>query len=57
MIGTISLFFSTFAMIEQYVEGSTGIALGLLAAGALVLGVALAVGRLGRGRRPMVPPA
>ena len=57
VIGTISLFFSTFAMIEQYVEGSTGIALGLLAAGALVLGVALAVGRLGRGRRPMVPPA
>lgn len=51
VIGTIALFFSTFATIQQYVEGSTGIAVGLFVAGALVLAVAFAVGRLGRGPR------
>jgi hypothetical protein len=49
VIGTIALFFSTFATIEQYVEGSTGIAVGLLVAGVLVFAVALAVWRRGRG--------
>jgi hypothetical protein len=49
VIGTIALFFSTFATIEQYVEGSTGIALGLLVAGVLVSIVALAAWRSGRG--------
>jgi hypothetical protein len=51
VIGTIGLFFSTFATIEQYVEGSTGIALGLLVAGVLVSAVAFGVWRLGRGQR------
>ncbi len=51
VIGTIGLFFSTFATIEQYVEGSTGIALGLLVAGVLVSAVAFGVWHLGRGRR------
>lgn len=50
VIGTIALFFSTFATIQRFVEGTTGIALGLLVAGALVLAVALAVGRIGRRR-------
>ena len=54
VIGTIGLFFSTFATIEQYVEGSTGIALGLLVAGVLVSAVAFGVWRLGRGRRASV---
>ena len=48
VIGTIALFFSTVGTIEQYVEGSTGIAVGLLVAGALVSAVAVAVWRLGR---------
>jgi hypothetical protein len=51
VIGTVALFFSTFATIQQYVEGSAGIAVGLLVAGALVLTVAFAVARLGRGSR------
>lgn len=51
VIGTIALFFSTFATIEQYVEGSTGIALGLLVAGVLVSAVAIRVWRRGRGAR------
>ena len=49
VIGTIALFFSTFATIEQYVEGSTGVALGLLVAGVLVSAVAFGVWHLGRG--------
>jgi hypothetical protein len=48
VIGTIALFFSTFATIERYVEGTTGIALGLLVAGAVVSAVALGVWRRGR---------
>jgi Predicted membrane protein (DUF2157) len=55
VIGAIALFFSTFGTIQQYVEGSTGIALGLLVAGALVLSVAFVVRRLGR--RPGTSPA
>ena len=51
-IGTIALFFSTLATISQYVEGSTGIALGLLVAGALVSAVAFGIWRLGRRPRP-----
>jgi len=54
VIGTVGLFFSTFATIEQYVEGSTGIALGLLVAGVLVSAVAYGVWRLGRDRRSPV---
>ena len=54
VIGTIALFFSTVGTIEQYVEGSTGIAVGLLVAGALVSAVAVAVWRLGRGQRAAV---
>ena len=54
VIGTIGLFFSTFATIEQYVEGSTGIALGLLVAGVLVSAVAFGVWRLGLSRRASV---
>jgi hypothetical protein len=49
VIGSIALFFSTFATIEQVVEGSTGVALGLLVAGVLVSAVAFGVWRLGRG--------
>jgi hypothetical protein len=49
VIGSIALFFSTFATIEQYVEGSTGVAVGLLVAGALVSAVAFGVWRRGRG--------
>ena len=54
VIGRVGLFFSTFATIEQYVEGSTGIALGLLVAGVLVSAVAYGVWRLGRDRRSPV---
>jgi hypothetical protein len=57
VIGTIALFFSTFGTIEQYVEGSTGIALGLLVAGALVSTVAVAAWRSGRGARAPVGSA
>ena len=48
VLGTIGLFFSTFGAIQQYVEGSTGVAVGLLVAGVLVLAVALVVGRFSR---------
>ena len=51
VIGTVALFFSTFATIEQYVEGSTGIAVGLMVAGVLVSAVALAVWRSGPGAK------
>jgi hypothetical protein len=54
VIGTIALFFSTIGTIELYVEGTTGIAVGLLVAGALVSAVAVAVWRLGRGQRAAV---
>jgi hypothetical protein len=46
VLGAIGLFFSTFGTIQQYVEGTTGIAIGLLAAGVLVLALALIVSRL-----------
>jgi hypothetical protein len=48
VIGTVALFFSTFATIERYVQGTTGIAIGLLVAGAVVSAVALGVWRRGR---------
>jgi hypothetical protein len=50
VIGSIGLFFSIFLTVIERVEGATGIAIGLLAAGAVVLAVALAVSRLGLGR-------
>jgi hypothetical protein len=46
VLGAVGLFFSTFGTIQQYVEGTTGIAIGLLAAGVVVLALALIVSRL-----------
>ncbi|HET6791307.1 MAG TPA: hypothetical protein VFI35_06945 [Actinomycetota bacterium] len=46
VLGAIGLFFSTFGTIQQYVEGTTGIAIGLLVAGVVVLALALVVSRL-----------
>jgi hypothetical protein len=46
VIGAIGLFFSTFGTIQQYVEGTTGIAIGLLVASVVVLALALIVSRL-----------
>jgi hypothetical protein len=46
VLGAIGLFFSTFGTIQQYVEGTTGIAIGLLVAGVAVLALALIVSRL-----------
>ena len=46
VLGAIGLFFSTFGTIQQYVEGTTGIAIGLLVAGVVVLALALIVSRL-----------
>jgi hypothetical protein len=57
VIGTIALFFSTFATIEQYVEGSPGVALGLFVAGVLVSAVAFGVWRLDRGRHAPIGSA
>ncbi len=51
VLGAIGLFFSTFGTIQQYVEGTTGIAIGLLAAGVVVLALALIVSRLTSPRR------
>jgi hypothetical protein len=50
VIGAIGLFFATFGTIQQYVEGTTGIAIGLLVAGLVVLALALIVSRLTRRR-------
>ena len=46
VLGAVGLFFSTFGTIQQYVEGTTGIAIGLLVAGVVVLALALVVSRL-----------
>ena len=46
VLGAIGLFFSMFGTIQQYVEGTTGIAIGLLVAGVVVLALALIVSRL-----------
>jgi hypothetical protein len=46
VLGAIGLFFSTFGTIQQYVKGTTGIAIGLLVAGVAVLALALIVSRL-----------
>ena len=46
VIGAVGLFVSTFGTIQQYVEGTTGIAVGLLVAGLVVLALALVVSRL-----------
>jgi hypothetical protein len=46
VLGAIGLFFSTFGTIQQYLEGTTGIAIGLLVAGVVVLALALVVSRL-----------
>jgi hypothetical protein len=46
VLGAIGLFLSTFGTIQQYVEGTTGIAIGLLVAGVAVLALALIVSRL-----------
>jgi hypothetical protein len=46
VLGAVGLFFSTFGTIQQYVEGTTGIAIGLLVAGVVVLALALVVARL-----------
>jgi hypothetical protein len=45
VLGAIGLFFSTFGTIQRYVEGTTGIAIGLLAAGVVVLALSLIVSR------------
>jgi hypothetical protein len=50
VLGAIGLFFSMFGTIQQYVEGTTGIAIGLLAAGVIVLAVAAIVARLNPSR-------
>ena len=50
VLGAIGLFFSTFGTIEQYVEGTTGIAIGLLAAGLIVLAVAAVAARFDASR-------
>ena len=46
VLGAIGLFFSTFGTIQQYVEGTTGIAIGLFVAGVVVLALALVVSRV-----------
>jgi hypothetical protein len=46
VLGAIGLFLSIFGTIQQYVEGTTGIAIGLLVAGVIVLALAIAVARL-----------
>lgn len=46
VLGAVGLFFSTFGTIEQYLEGTTGVAIGLLVAGVVVLALALIVSRL-----------
>jgi hypothetical protein len=46
VLGAVGLFFSTFGTIQQYVEGTTGIAIGLFVAGVVVLALALIVSRL-----------
>jgi hypothetical protein len=51
VLGAVGLFFSTFGTIQQYVEGTTGIAIGLLVAGVAVLTLALVVSRLTRPSR------
>jgi hypothetical protein len=45
VLGVIGLFFSTLAVVQVYVEGATGIAIGLFAAAAVVLVAAFAVSR------------
>ena len=45
VLGVIGLFFSTLAVVQVYVEGATGIAIGLLAAAVVVLAAAFAVSR------------
>ena len=46
VLGAVGLFFSTFGTIQQYLEGTTGVAIGLLVAGVVVLALALIVSRL-----------
>jgi hypothetical protein len=46
VLGAIGLFLSTFGTIQRYVEGTSGIAIGLLVAGVVVLALALIVSRL-----------
>ena len=46
VLGAVGLFISLFGTIQQYVEGTTGIAIGLLVAGIVVLALALVVSRL-----------
>ena len=50
VLGAVGLFLSIFGTIERYVEGTTGIAIGLLAAGVIVLAVAAIVARLNPSR-------
>jgi hypothetical protein len=45
VVGAIGLFFSTIAVVQRYVEGSAGIAAGLLVAAGVVLAVAFVVSR------------
>ena len=56
VLGAIGLFFSTFGTIQQYVEGTTGIAIGLLVAGVVVLALALIVSRLTSPSRWRIDP-
>jgi hypothetical protein len=56
VLGAFGLFFSTFGTIQQYVEGTTGIAIGLLVAGVVVLALALIVSRLTSPSRWRIDP-
>jgi amino acid transporter len=56
VLGAVGLFFSMFGTIQQYVEGTTGIAIGLLVAGVVVLALALIVSRLTSPRRWRIDP-
>lgn len=56
VLGAIGLFFSTFGTIQQYLEGTTGIAIGLLVAGVVVLALALIVSRLTSPSRWSIDP-
>ena len=56
VLGAVGLFFSTFGTIQQYVEGTTGIAIGLLVAGVVVLALALIVSRLTSPSRWRIDP-
>jgi hypothetical protein len=55
VLGAVGLFFATFGTIQQYVDGTTGIAIGLLVAGVVVLALAVIASRLTRWRTDRAP--